>query len=226
MRSLGLVDVNEITATLMEAAPDRQAAIFPKAHGRNPPLQETPRGAAQRPELESFVSSAFARKHGARVRSFMPTLLGLRDPHGRLRGVVGLREAGIEPLYLEQYLDAPIEESISAASGRRVRRHEIVEIGNLAGGNCRAAMRMVAQLPAYLLSRNFSWIAFTATSAVRQILLGFDAPLLELARADEARVTGGGDAWGSYYRADPRVFAGYLPDSWRIAAFQHEDHDH
>jgi len=46
----------------------------------------------------------------------------------------------------------------------------VVEVCNLAGLNCRAAMRMVAALPAYLLASEFRWIVFTATSAVRGIL--------------------------------------------------------
>jgi hypothetical protein len=203
-----------------------QTSVGPKPQGRHLRLQEAPRGAAERPELESFVGEAFERKHAATVRSFMPTLLGFRDPVGCLRGVVGLRPAGAERLFLEQYLDTPIERAIATASGLDIRREEIVEVGNLAGGNCRTVMRMVAQLPAYLLSRDFRWIAFTATSAVRQILLGLGAPLVELVRADGARVAAGDDAWGSYYQSDPRVLVGYLPDSWRIAAFQHGDRDH
>jgi hypothetical protein len=194
--------------------------------GRYLTLQEAVRGVDERGELESFVGAAFERKHAAIVRSFMPTLLAFRDPVGRLRGVTGLRAAGAERLFLEQYLDIPIESAIAASSGLHVRREEIVEVGNLAGANCRTAVRMVAQLPRYLLSRDFRWIVFTATSAVRKILLGFGAPLFELARADGTRVTGGDDAWGSYYQADPRVFVGHLPDSGRIAAFDQGDRGH
>ncbi len=149
----------------------------------------------------------------------MPSLLGFRDPTERLRGVLGLRAAAAMPLYLEHYLDQPVENAIAGATGKLLRRSDIVEVGNLAAGNCRGAVRMIAELPAYLLARDFSWIVFTATRTVRQILLGFGAPLVELARADGARVAGGVDAWGGYYDNDPRVFAGYLPESWRLAAF-------
>jgi len=65
---------------------------------------------------------------------------------------------------------------------------------------------------------------FTATDAVRGILQSFGAPLIELARADAARVTAGGDQWGRYYQHDPRVLAGYLPLSRRIAAFRAARH--
>jgi len=182
-------------------------------------LAEVPPGASARSELEAFVAAAFQRGHGATVTSFMPTLLSLRDGTGHLRGVVGVRAAGSEPLYLEQYLQRPVESAIAATVGRPVLRREVVEIGNLAGGNCRAAMRIVALLPTYLLTRDYRWIVFTATSAVRGILRGLGAPLVELGRADGSRVCLRGDQWGRYYDQDPRVLAGYLPMSRWIPVF-------
>jgi hypothetical protein len=187
--------------------------------GRALCLAEAEARAPERAELEAFVRAAFARKHDASVASFMPTLLSFRDASGELRGVIGLRSAEPKPLYLEQYLEQPIEAAIAAATGRLVQRHEVVEVGNLAGANCRAAMRMVAELPSYLLARDYRWIVFTATSAVRSILQGFGAPLVELARADGGRVAGGEDRWGRYYESDPRVLAGYLPASRGIPGF-------
>lgn len=176
--------------------------------------------APERGELEAFVAEAFRRGHDATVASFMPTLLSLRDDTGRLRSVVGLRGAVPQPLYLEQYLELPVESAITAATGRAVRREQVVEVGNLAGSNCRAAVRMVAQLPSYLLSLEYRWIVFTATSTVRGILQGLGAPLVELARADGTRVADGPDRWGRYYDTDPRVLAGYLPLSRRIPGFR------
>jgi hypothetical protein len=183
-------------------------------------------GGHDRAELEAFVGDAFARKHEARVTSFMPTLLSFRDPAGALRGAVGLRGAGDHRLFLEQYLDQPVESAISSAIGRPILRRQVVEVGNLAGANCRTAVRMVALLPAQLLARDYQWIVFTATSAVREILLGFGAPLIELARAESARIAVGSDEWGRYYQTDPRVFAGFLPDSRNVRGFGTALHDH
>jgi hypothetical protein len=180
--------------------------------------------APERAELESFVSAAFKRGHDATVATFMPTLLSFRDRSGELRGVVGLRAAGTQPLYLEQYLEQPIESAIATTTGEPVRRDQIVEVGNLAGANCRAAMRMVAQLPTFLLARDYRWIVFTATSTVRGILEGFGAPLVELAHANGSRVAGSPDRWGRYYEKDPRVLAGFLPASLRIPGFRHAAH--
>jgi hypothetical protein len=206
------------------AAP-RDRAACRRPLGRTLRLATVERGSPERAELENYVCDAFRRKHDAQVKSFMPTLLSFRDTAGELRGVVGLRGAE-QSLYLEQYLEQPVEAAIAAAIGRPVRRQHVVEVGNLAGANCRTAVRMVALLPAHLLAHGCQWIVFTATSAVREILLGFGAPLVELARADGARVRSGGDEWGSYYETDPRVFAGYLPDSRTIPGFYASGHDH
>jgi hypothetical protein len=190
-----------------------------RAFGRTLRLAEARAGAADRTELEAFVAEAFRRRHDATVQSFMPTLLSFRDGAGELRGVIGLRGAARQPLYLEQYLGQPVEQAITAATGRAVERRQVVEVGNLAGANCRTAMRMVAALPAHLLAQDYAWIVFTATSAVRGILQGFRAPLVELARADASCVADGPDRWGRYYDTDPRVLAGYLPASRRIPGF-------
>jgi hypothetical protein len=195
-----------------------QAELY-RPFGRNLHVAEAGAGATDRNELEAFVADAFLRRHDASIQSFMPTLLSFRDGAGTLRGVIGLRGASEQPLYLEHYLEQPVEAAMASAVGRPVDRREIVEVGNLAGSNCRTAMRMVALLPAYLLAREYRWIVFTATAAVRGILMGFGAPLVELARADGARVSQGPDRWGRYYDSDPRVLAGYLPASRRIPGF-------
>jgi hypothetical protein len=205
-------DVTPATATCPPADHHR-------TFGRTLRLAEVRSGSPDRPQLEAFVADAFRRRHDATVESFMPTLLSFRDGAGDLRGVIGLRDAARQPLYLEQYLEQPVEAAIAAASGQPVERRQVVEVGNLAGTNCRTAMRMVAALPAYLLANDYQWIVFTATNAVRGILQGFGAPLVELARADGSRVANGPDRWGRYYDTDPRVLAGYLPASRRIPGF-------
>jgi hypothetical protein len=176
-------------------------------------LTERAPGEEGRDSLERFVAAAFERAHGARVQAFMPALLGLEDWSGTLRCALGLRGAGAEPLFLEQYLDRPIEEVIASRAGSpgAVARGSIVEVGNLAGRGCRAAVYLVAQLPRFLVQRGYSWVTFTATERVRDLLSAFDAPLLDLGPADPARLGGGAGDWGAYYRTQPRVMAGWLP---------------
>lgn len=169
-------------------------------------------GDPRREELERFVRDVFAARHGARVCSFMPTLFAMRNHVGAVCSVAGFRCAGEQELFLERYLDAPIERVIASAAGAEVSRAQIVEVGNLAGANCRSAMRLVLGLPRLLLNRGHRWIVFTATDTVRQLLASYHAPLLDLATASAARAQSTGDEWGRYYESHPRVMAGYLPD--------------
>lgn len=180
-------------------------------------LQQVPRGAPVREELENFVTAAFRDKHGAEIGSFMPDLLGMRNVAGELRAVAGYRTAKQERLFLEQYLDQPVEAVLTATLARPVERAQIIEIGNLASNGCRQARHLVSLLPRYLLDRGYTWVVFTATSLVRNVLESVGAELLELAVADRARATTGNDKWGTYYRNDPRVMAGYLPNGLQLS---------
>lgn len=178
------------------------------------------RGDEQRPQFERFVHDVFAAKHSAHVCSFMPTLLALQSDAGRVCGVAGFRCAAEEPLFLERYLDQPIESAVQAVTGRSVRRSQIAEVGNLAGMSCRAAVRLVLALPQMLLARGQLWVAFTATGTVRQLLSNYSAPLFELASAHASRVAALGDDWGRYYETDPRVMVGFLPDGLSLRRAQ------
>ena len=202
----------------------RRPGTIVRAAGLQPPrrlldVTAVGRQDADRAALEAYVRTAFNRSHDADVSTFMPTLLAFRDGAGSLRGVLGIRSAADAPLYLENYLDRPVEQAIVAAGYDPVERDEVIEVGNLAAGSCLAAVRMVAQMPVQLMNRGYSWIVFTATSTVHEILLGLGAPLVELGRADPLRVARQGDRWGRYYDNDPRVYAGYLPDSRAIPGF-------
>lgn len=183
-------------------------------------LAERAVGEPGRAALEHFVADTFARAHEARVQSFMPSLLGLEDGTGRVRCALGYRGAAAGGLFLEQYLDVPIEAAIAAATGAAspMDRGAIVEVGNLAGRGCRAAMFLVAQLPRFLLQRGFTWVTFTATSRVRELLSAFDAPLVDLGPADPSRLGAAARDWGRYYGTDPRVMAGWLPHGLQVAA--------
>ena len=173
-------------------------------------------GDAARPEFEDLVRGAFAAQHGADLHHFMPSLLGVRRRSGKVCGVVGLRGAEEEPLFLERYLDEPVEQAIAERCGAPVQRRDIVEVGNLAGGHCRGTMKLLAELPHFLLGGGRQWIVFTATDTLRGLLQRFGAPLVELAPAREEAVAGLGDSWGRYYQRDPRVVAAYLPDGVRL----------
>ena len=183
-------------------------------HGTSPRgfhLVTLDRDDARREAAEQFVARGFLRSHRACIRSFLPRLVALTDASGDVQGVVGCRRADEEPLFLERYLDSPVEEILASRWGIAVSRAQIVEIGNFACRSAAVARRFMSLLPRYLLDEGTLWIAFTATRAVRGLIRESGARPLELAAARPDRVAGTADEWGRYYETDPRVMAGYLP---------------
>lgn len=170
----------------------------------------------RRIEAERLVQERFELTHAARVRTFMPSLLLFTDRSAALWGVAGARSAAGEPLFLERYLDAPIEHAIAARTGAKVRRNQIVEIGNFACLKPHVATRFVASLPRFLIGQGHTWVTFTATSSVRRILKCLGARCVDLGRAEGACAGSAADDWGRYYESDPHVMAGFLPLARRI----------
>jgi hypothetical protein len=175
-------------------------------------------GDTRRAEAEQFIRDRFRRTHGAHIETFMPTLLMATAIDGTLQGVAGCRAADGNALFLERYLDAPIEEVLSKSTGARVRRSEVVEVGNFACRDSRVACAFTSQLPRYLIGMGNVWIAFTATVSIRRILRLLGARCVNLGAADGACARDGADRWGRYYSNDPRVMGGYLPLARRIPA--------
>jgi hypothetical protein len=162
-----------------------------------------------RADLEAFVRELFWRCHQARPTELLDELLGIADADGRLIGVGGLTLAATDaPLFLETYLDAPIERRLSEAAGLPVARHDLAEIGNLAVQRRGAGAWMMAVLAAHARGCGREWGVFTATAPLRRLFEHLDAPLLVMDSADPARLErGDAERWGSYYDTDPRVCA-------------------
>jgi hypothetical protein len=167
--------------------------------------------------IEQFVRREFFAHFGARIRHFMPELLGLHEPDGTIRAAVGCRSAA-EPLFLETYTGGPIELAIESACASRVPREQIVEIGSLACRNATAAVAIVRALVPYLLQSGFSWVVFTGADTVMNVFRHLGLAPRALCPADPLLL---GDArfdWGTYYDHEPRVMAGRIADG--VAATQ------
>lgn len=169
--------------------------------------------------LEAEIRDCYAHHFGARVEEFMPWLLRVTRREDGSRGVIGLRPASRGRLYLEDYLDGPVEECISGLVRHPVSRTAVVEIGQLAVESRAVVVPLFRELVPFLLQHGFDWVCFTATGPVRSLLARAGLAGCELASASEACVAGRTDAWGDYYRYDPRVIAGDLrrPAGFRTA---------
>lgn len=168
-----------------------------------------PVGSPRRVEFENFVRERFASHHGARVRAFMPCLLGLVDQHGQLLGVVGLRSGAVRPLFLERYLQQPVEAVIAARHGNNPpSREQIVEVGNLAAGNPGTARLLIIALTDLLVAMGYRWVCFTGTLGLLNSFKRLGLTPLALGAADPACMGEELADWGSYYDNLPQVMAG------------------
>ncbi len=61
-----------------------------------------------RQEVEAFIQKRFQDSYGATIRAFYPVILAMRC-FDKLSGTSGMRVASQEALFLEHYLDKPIE---------------------------------------------------------------------------------------------------------------------
>jgi hypothetical protein len=183
-----------------------------------------PETGLRRSETEAFIAATFARAHGARVRRFMPLLLGLRDRGGRLIAACGLRAAAQAPLFLEHYLDHGVERSLAAAAGTPVARVRIVEVGNLAVAAPGSARQLIVALTDYLVPTPFEWVVFTGGPALRNAFARLGVPVARLADARIERLPEAARAdWGSYYEGGPTVCA-VLIEASRAALDRRAEH--
>jgi hypothetical protein len=173
---------------------------------------QPPSTPAQRAALEGFIAGRFERAYGAKVTHFLPHLLGLRDGAGEWQAAVGYAGAAAGPLFLEQYLDAPVERVLSQALERPVARERVVEIGNFAAARAGVARRVIPALAARLRELGFELAVFTATRELRNAFLRLKLWPLVLAHADPARLSAGAAAWGTYYAHRPAVMGGRIAD--------------
>jgi len=164
----------------------------------------------ERHAFEDFIGARFARAYGAKLTHFLPHLLGVKDGLGRWQAAAGYANAGAQALFLEQYLDAPVEQALAAALGRPIARNSIVEVGNLAAASAGMARALIPQLARHLHRLGYRWVAFTATRALRNSFHRLGLKPLALAPALRSRLQDGGADWGSYYEQDPVVMTGRI----------------
>jgi hypothetical protein len=170
-----------------------------------------------RAALEEFVRREFHAHFGARIRHFMPELLGLHGPDGSIRAVVGCRAAAAEPLFLETYTREPIELALESVNGFFVPRERIVEIGSLACRSATAAVAIVRALVPHLLRAGFTWVVFTGADTVMTVFRHLGLVPTALCPADPLLLGEARHDWGSYYDHAPHVMAGRIADG-RAAA--------
>ena len=178
--------------------------------------------AARRAAVQDFIRDRFAAHYQADVRHFMPCLYGLEADDGSLHGAVGCRSAATQPLFLEHYLDEPIEDLIAARVGTTVDRTDVVEVGNLAARGAGMSRLLIVALTRLLATEGVRWVGFTGTPALINSFRRLGIALHGLAPADPRRLGVDRDQWraewGTYYDAGPQVMVAEVPGADRTLA--------
>lgn len=166
---------------------------------------------SDRAYLETRVRSGFGTHFGACIEGFMPRFALYKTVLGS-SGVIGIRGADEDRLFLERYLGRPVEDIISGASGIDVSREQIAEVGQFVTDDREIVAAFFRDLVPFLKASGYDWVCFTGTRRIRAILdrVGFHG--LPIAEADKSRVADDSSDWGNYYDHQPVVIVGKLDD--------------
>ncbi|MDE8653916.1 thermostable hemolysin [Novosphingobium album (ex Liu et al. 2023)] len=154
-----------------------------------------------------LIRRLFRESHGAVIAPGYASYLR-HDGAEAAGAALGYRRAGHERLMLECYLDAPVEQVVSAALGRPVRRESLIEIGNFAAANAFAMIGLWGAA-ANDLGTDCEIAVATLTAPLRAMFARIGVPLTMLAPARPERIANAA-AWGRYYETDPQVCAGVI----------------
>jgi hypothetical protein len=147
-------------------------------------------------------------------------LIALYDANGVIQSAIGIRNAGNTRLFLEHYLDVPVEKTIADQVGnhpRHASRKQIVEVGNLASSNLNASRRLFEFLALHLIQGGFRWVVFTGCDTLQQVFKRMRIELISLGDADQNRLPRNLGSWGRYYDDSPQVMAGSLSQCLALA---------
>jgi len=164
--------------------------------------------AEDRAEIEQFIADIFHQAYNARINHFMPYLMSLRDPDGKLIAACGLRSAATERLFLETYMDKPVEQLLAERTGSPVQRNDIVEIGNFSVAEIGMARLLITAIFDQLHATSKQWAVFTIVQLLHNSLIKqnifpkvlCDAEVTHLPPEKQSE-------WGSYYQQHPQVMA-------------------
>jgi hypothetical protein len=158
--------------------------------------------------VSALVAKRYAAVYGATPQIQYPDHVTVHGDSG-VAAVLGYRMAADQPLFLERYLDAPIEDVLSTRFGRSMDRARIVEIGEHASSRSRATLALWMNAADHLQDRADIAVA-VLTAPLRAMFERVGLPVIALAPASASRLGDDAGDWGRYYDADPIVCAGEI----------------
>jgi hypothetical protein len=162
-----------------------------------------------RQEVEQFIMDIYKNSYDADIKVHYPILMSVRDKDGKILAATGFRPAQDETLFLEQYLNAPVEEILETP------RSQIVEIGNLASKGGGASLYLFAALSAYLNHNSYSKAVVTSTDFLEKRFRLMGLFPIRHAKANPELLLCEGENWGNYYDTEPHVISGSVAQGYK-----------
>lgn len=166
-------------------------------------------GDPYRPQVERFIHGVYQRRYGADIQSFAPVLVSLCDETGIL-AAAGYRDATEGPLFLEHYLDQPVETLLTSLREGSTTREGIAEVGHLSAHRAGEGRKLIMRLGPHLAEHGFSWVVTTVTEELLHLFNRIGLTPLMLGIADPRALGSMAHLWGSYYDHHPSVVCGQL----------------
>ncbi|TCK07589.1 thermostable hemolysin [Marinobacterium mangrovicola] len=164
-----------------------------------------------RVRIQAFIRARFAAIHSAWIDDFLPTLISTQTDSRQIHAAAGFQWANESELFLEAYLDTPIERRLRQLGQHSALRHQIVEFGNLATDRPGAIRQLILVLANYFGRRGMDWAVLTLTPTLINSFTRLGLVLHPLAAARPERLSSlpgkSRSYWGRYYEQNPQVVA-------------------
>jgi len=202
------VSTANTTTTTGACSPSTQSLGRPFGQ---PLTQGSSKSAAHTAALQKIQTQYQKHFHCQLQHSLPYSLSRLSREEGKdsqILACTGYQPAAEGPLFLEQYLDEPVEDCLQRLTHKPVSREQIVEIGGFAVSHKRHALPFMLQLAPTLADFGFKTVVCTVTRPMQGCLRKLGIVSTLLADANPSRVDISNNAWGTYYDSKPVVLAG------------------
>lgn len=165
-----------------------------------------------RASVESLIRTVYRERYDAHPPAFAPMLASVCDAQGPA-AAAGYRAARQDSLFLERYLDRPIEQLLPLSTADTAARAQIVEVGHLAALRAGEGRRLIHCLTRHLVDEGYTWVVSTVTRELRALFLRLGITPLALGPANPHALGEDRKHWGRYYDHEPVILAGHLPQA-------------
>ena len=126
--------------------------------------------------VEQYIAESYAQHFSASLMSLMPILVCANRPGQAAHLFFGIRSAGKQSLYLENYLNEPVEQALMGAvqakfDSRPIDRNAILEIGNMVISDTSSIQDDLTSIALFCHEMGYQHVVCTATRMLRLIFL-------------------------------------------------------